>query len=193
MARTESGGAEVPHVDSPQSALAKAIYDAKQDAGLSQREIGRRMGVDQTVVSTWVRGVATPSVERIVALDRMFGFRPGTLLERAGFVEPRSAEEALAAERAIDDDVLLLERDRLHEVIGRAVAEALALRREATTGTSTGTGDPGGEARVTGGLRRSKSPFDHRQQHRLLAGRSPGAQRATTADPSRQGRRGSCR
>jgi transcriptional regulator with XRE-family HTH domain len=191
MARTESGGAEVPHVDSPRSALAKAIYDAKQDAGLSQREIGRRMGVDQTVVSTWVRGVATPSVERIVALDRMFGFRPGTLLERAGFVEPRSAEEALAAEGASDDDVLLLERDRLHEVIGRAVAEALALRREATTGT--GTGDPGGEARVTGGPRRSKSPFDHRQQHRLLAGRSPGAQRATTADPPRQGRSGSCR
>jgi len=165
MARTERGGAEqapgdgpgdgpaeasVP-VDAP-SALADVIRDAQQHAGLSQREIGRRVGVDQTVVSTWVRGAATPSVERILALDRLFDLRPGTLLERAGLVEPRTTEEAIAAEPTIDDDgkhmlqgmvaarrrtgadptpldeLFLLNRERLQEAVDGAVARALAVR-----------------------------------------------------------------
>jgi transcriptional regulator with XRE-family HTH domain len=162
MARTESGEAEpAPRddpaeasgpVDSTPSALADAIRDAKQQAGLSQSEIGRRIGVDQTVVSTWARGAAIPSVERILALDRLFGLRPGTLLERAGLVEPRTTEEAIASEPAIDDDdkhmlqgmvaarrrtaasptplddLFLLNRERLQEAVDGAVARALAVR-----------------------------------------------------------------
>jgi transcriptional regulator with XRE-family HTH domain len=162
MARTESGEAEhAPGDDPPEtsgpadstpSALADAIRDAKQQAGLSQSEIGRRIGVDQTVVSTWARGAAIPSVERILALDRLFGLRPGTLLERAGLVEPRTTEEAIAAEPAIDDDdknvlqsmvaarrrtaaspvplddLFLLNRERLQEAVDGAVARALAVR-----------------------------------------------------------------
>jgi transcriptional regulator with XRE-family HTH domain len=162
MARTESGGAEHPSeegpaeasapVDSTPSALADVIRDAKQHAGLSQSEIGRRIGVDQTVVSTWARGAAIPSVERILALDRLFGLRPGTLLERAGLVQPRTTEEAIAAEPAIGDDdkhmlqgmvaarrssaasptsldeLFLLNRERLQEAVDGAVARALAVR-----------------------------------------------------------------
>jgi transcriptional regulator with XRE-family HTH domain len=154
-------------VDRPLPALASAITEAKQHAGLSQREIGRRIGVDQTVVSTWVRGTATPSVERIVALDRLFGLRPGTLLERAGLVEPRTTEEAISAEPAIAvgdknllqamvaarrrtaggdapapiDDLFLLDRARLQEAVDHAVHQALAVRRPASgVGAGAGTG-----------------------------------------------------
>jgi transcriptional regulator with XRE-family HTH domain len=202
MAQNESGGAEDPSgdgsaeastpVDGTLSALADVIRVAQRHARLSQSEIGRRIGVDQTVVSTWVRGVTTPSVERILALDRVFGLRPGTLLERAGLIEPRTTEEAIAAEPTIQereknvlqgivaarrctadspaaslDDLFVFNRARLQQAVDEAVARAFAVRRP-TVATNI-PGVEGGWTRPERGPLRSA--FDRRRHRQLTTGR----------------------
>lgn len=83
---------------------------AKAAVGLSQAEMGRRiaeiMGRDapihQTVVGSWLRADATPSLEQVLALDEVFGLDPGTLLIRAGMIARPSVLTAIANDSLLD-------------------------------------------------------------------------------------------
>src|SRR5687768_5628113 len=84
-----------------EAAVAASIRAAKEETRLTQREIGERVGVDQTVVSNWVRGTATPSLPRLIALDLAFGLEPGDLLRRSGVVAPTRPEVAISEDPEI--------------------------------------------------------------------------------------------
>jgi transcriptional regulator with XRE-family HTH domain len=84
--------------DVVKAALGKTILAARKRAGLSQREIGERAGTDQTVISSWERGIAAPSIDRMFRVDLALGLQPGTLLVRAGLIRPGAV--AAAAKRS---------------------------------------------------------------------------------------------
>lgn len=55
----------------------RALREAK---GLSQRELADALGLDQTTVSAWERGVAEPTVFNLRRLADVLGVSPGELL-----------------------------------------------------------------------------------------------------------------
>lgn len=50
------------------------IREARLRAGLSQQELGERVGRDRAVIARWERDVVTPNVETLVELVRACGF-----------------------------------------------------------------------------------------------------------------------
>lgn len=55
----------------------RALREAK---GLSQTELAEALGVDQTTVSAWERGVAEPTLSNLRRLADVLGIAPGELL-----------------------------------------------------------------------------------------------------------------
>lgn len=52
--------------------LSEQIYAFRRRAKLSQEELAEQVGVSRQAVSKWERGEATPDVEKLVALARVF-------------------------------------------------------------------------------------------------------------------------
>lgn len=50
------------------------IREARLRAGLSQQQLGERVGRDRAVIARWERDVVTPNVETLVELVRACGF-----------------------------------------------------------------------------------------------------------------------
>jgi transcriptional regulator with XRE-family HTH domain len=75
--------------------LGEIILTTRKMFDLSQGALGKRIGVDQSMISSWERGTALPSLDRIFNLDMAFGLQPGTLLVRAGLVGPDAIESAV--------------------------------------------------------------------------------------------------
>jgi len=44
---------------------ASVIAEARRRAGLTQAELGRRLGIPQSKIARWERGHRTPSLERV--------------------------------------------------------------------------------------------------------------------------------
>lgn len=59
--------------DSIDQRIAKNLRDARQDAGLTQRDVERRIGVTQQTVSGWERGKNLPNIVNLTALIRLYG------------------------------------------------------------------------------------------------------------------------
>lgn len=55
----------------------RALREAK---GLSQAELAEALGVDQTTISAWERGVAEPTLFNLRRLADVLGVYPGELL-----------------------------------------------------------------------------------------------------------------
>ena len=53
---------------------ADLIREARLRAGITQAELGRRMGRSQSQVARWERGAVTPSFEALLELIRACGF-----------------------------------------------------------------------------------------------------------------------
>src|SRR5690606_26988255 len=100
----EDVGPDGPWEDPVAGLLGRAISMARKRAGITQTELARRVGVDQSMVSMWARGRASPPLERILSLDRALGLRPGTLLEQAGLTERPTLEEWLDGDKDLIDD-----------------------------------------------------------------------------------------
>lgn len=69
------------------NALGHEVEQARRRYKLSQRALAERVGVNQSMISTWERGDAVPRVDHIFRLDLAFGFQPGTLLSNAGLIK----------------------------------------------------------------------------------------------------------
>ena len=54
----------------------RALREAK---GLSQAELAEALGLDQTTVSAWERGVSEPTVFNLRRLADLLGVEPGEL------------------------------------------------------------------------------------------------------------------
>lgn len=69
--------------------LNEKIYYYRKQAKLSQEELAARVGVSRQAVSKWELGEATPEVDKLLALARVFGVTTDELLSES---EPPEAE-----------------------------------------------------------------------------------------------------
>jgi len=94
---------------------AEKIRRHRQRMGLSQQQLGERMGVSAVAVSKWERGQSQPDIPTLTALADLFGMtldelcgrreeEPGniTLMARAmGRMTPEEQEKVLAVGKAL--------------------------------------------------------------------------------------------
>lgn len=118
----------------PSKVLAARLRAARQDAGLSQGELARRVGVSQAAVSTWESGSRQPGVDELYAIAGALGAEVFDLL-------PRQAGPPLrAALRAVADELELTSLGgAMEEFVDRAEATPSPSREVWTTSTAPET------------------------------------------------------
>ena len=53
--------------------LSKKIYELRRSAGLSQEQLAEKIGVSRQAISKWEGGLATPELDKLIALSECFG------------------------------------------------------------------------------------------------------------------------
>ena len=53
--------------------LGQRISEYRKGLGISQEELGARLGVSRQAVSKWETDIASPDMENLLALSREFG------------------------------------------------------------------------------------------------------------------------
>lgn len=88
--------------------FAAALAEARREYNLSQRELGKRSGIDRSFISRLEWGDREPSRETVRALARAFGDQTtaDTLYIAAGMI-PDRIMEAIAAGEVAPDRVLI--------------------------------------------------------------------------------------
>jgi len=92
--------------------FAKVLQRAIADAGVSQRELARRLEVSQASVSQWLHGQTTPRPAMAVRLERALGLDPGSLLIPLGYVVVDPKGRPIGVPEAIANDPFLGPRER---------------------------------------------------------------------------------
>lgn len=82
--------------------LGQRITQYQKQLGVSQEELGARLGVSRQAVSKWETGAATPDMENLLALAREFGVSVAELTETSEVLVPPPAEEALTPETVVE-------------------------------------------------------------------------------------------
>ena len=78
--------------------LSQAFREAYELAGISQQELSRRIGVDQTTISKYARGAVQPPLDLLPKVEAACGHPLGHILRRAGFVEEIDTRGAILAD-----------------------------------------------------------------------------------------------
>lgn len=86
------------------------IREARLRAGLSQSELGARVGRDRAQIARWERGAVEPSFETLRDLVRACGF------ELATAIVPREVDQD--EEAVLRRKLLLSPHERLQELVG---------------------------------------------------------------------------
>ena len=60
----------------------------RKQAGLSQEQLGERVGVSRQTVSKWEQGLTTPELDKLIALSRVFQVSIDTLVDNERLPEP---------------------------------------------------------------------------------------------------------
>ncbi len=91
-------------------------------AGMTERQLGKNVGVGQSSVSAWLRQEkpSEPPASRVFLAERALGLSPGFLSSRLGYVPAwsrgdRTPEELVAA----SDDWSGPDKDRIIDLMGR--------------------------------------------------------------------------
>jgi len=96
------------------AAAASLIHDARIRAGLSQRQLARRAGTSQAVISAYENGRRDPGFAHMLELVRAAGFNLDMQLTRQlGSRRPRPDPDAWSMADSGEDDDRLLENLRL--------------------------------------------------------------------------------
>ena len=66
--------------------FAQALQRAREDCGLSQRELAAALKVTQASVSQWLLGQSAPRPERVAELERVLRLAPDMLARHLGYV-----------------------------------------------------------------------------------------------------------
>lgn len=69
---------------------------------MDQSKLARAIGVPQTYVNRWMRGVYSPQLSDLAAIERAMGLRKGYFLVKADFAEP--FDKSPGVPDAINDD-----------------------------------------------------------------------------------------
>ncbi len=101
------------------SLIGETVKIRREELGLDQLELGRRVGVGQQTVSRWETGAAVPKPDRLPVLAQVLGLDSGYVHRLAGYLPPSSASpaadlvhELYARAAELSDDELLLMLDR---------------------------------------------------------------------------------
>jgi transcriptional regulator with XRE-family HTH domain len=54
-------------------AIADRIKDLRQQTGMTQSDLARRLGITRSSINAWEMGISVPSTQYIVELARLFG------------------------------------------------------------------------------------------------------------------------
>jgi transcriptional regulator with XRE-family HTH domain len=92
--------------------FAEALRKAVADAGISQRELARRLEVSQASVSQWLHGQTAPRPSMAVRLERELGRDPGSLLIPLGYVVVDPQGRPVGVPEAVTKDPRLGNRER---------------------------------------------------------------------------------
>ncbi len=105
------------------SLFGEAVKIRREELGLDQLELGRRVGVGQQTVSRWETGAAVPKANRLPLLADVLGLDSEYLHRMAGYLPADRSSPAADLvhglyERAAEltDDELLLLLDRVWQV-----------------------------------------------------------------------------
>lgn len=74
--------------------LGQRIQELRKGFGLSQEDLGERMGVSRQAISKWEGDQTIPELDKLIALSKLFGLTVGQLL---GVEQPVSAPAAAPA------------------------------------------------------------------------------------------------
>lgn len=83
--------------------LGEQIQALRKMAGLSQEELGDRLGVARQSVSKWESGATVPELDKLIAMSKLFGVSVGSLLgiEETGEPDHELTDRELKALEAI--------------------------------------------------------------------------------------------
>lgn len=83
--------------------LAQQIQALRKEKGLSQEELGEKLGVARQSVSKWESGATIPELDKLIAMSRLFGVSVGSILglEETGEPDRELTERELKALEAI--------------------------------------------------------------------------------------------
>jgi len=101
-----------------------ALAEARQHRRLSQRRLGEAIGVRQSAITQWERGVVIPSNQHVFGAEQALKLPPGSLACLLGFGPPidspppappqPSVVEAIDADEDLDDQQRQLLLDLYH-------------------------------------------------------------------------------
>lgn len=114
----------IPAMPSPtqKARFRHALAAARRGAGLSQRQLAGRVGIGDTAISQYERGVITPEPERCEALEDALDLERGELGQHLGYYPYTGA--AVAPEAAIEAD------PTIHHRVKAAMLAMLAEERQ---------------------------------------------------------------
>lgn len=102
--------------------IGQAIERAYKRAGITQDELGRRIGRTQGTISEWKMGRGTPSFDDVRAIDKACELPVGFVLHAAGYVaNVRTVPEAIAMDPALSSEA----RDFLLALYERAAGNSV--------------------------------------------------------------------
>src|SRR5438105_15862014 len=100
-------------------ALADTLREARQNAGLTQRQVADALAVPHTYPSRWERGVSRPAPANLLALAELYSLDAGALLRLyAGPSTGRGAAPAAGGAAGRREDAAAA------EAVARALTEA---------------------------------------------------------------------
>lgn len=115
------------------SLLGEALRFRREELGLDQGQVARRLQVSQQTVSRWEKGLAVPRPGRVLALAELLRTDAGRLQGMAGYRAPDQPSEPSL--EALYGGMRELSRAELMELLDRAWTELRA--REGTTPPGT--------------------------------------------------------
>jgi transcriptional regulator with XRE-family HTH domain len=112
--------------------FAEALRRARDDSGMTQRDLADAIGVAQASVAQWETGKAAPRPEKVVTLEHILELETGSLARLLGYLPAGESETkvAMSVIEAARADPRLGDRERaiLEAVYRELVQQAKAER-----------------------------------------------------------------
>ena len=93
------GGQERTMPNVQPSRLSRAVKQARENSGVTQAELARRMGVTQPQISQWETS-REPDLDNVARIETGLELRRGAILRLAGYVENGSSVEEVIQQDA---------------------------------------------------------------------------------------------
>jgi len=99
--------------DQQRAAFVRALKGAREQQGVSQRELARLIDVHPGTVAQWETGQSVPRVPAAVRVERALGVEEGQLLRLLGYLHPDvQARTVASVVEAVESDPALNPDDR---------------------------------------------------------------------------------